>query len=305
MTPRFEEFALIESLRRRGLTDPRVAVGIGDDAAVLARGERDLLVTVDMLLEGVHFDLSLTSPWQVGRKAIGVNLSDIAAMAGEPVAAFVALGLPDGSTSAMADELMEGIASHGSEFGVVLAGGDTNRSKSGLVVALTLLGRPTGRGPVLRSGARPGDVLCVTGSLGGSLAGRHWSFPPRVREAQQLHESVELHAMIDVSDGIGSDIFHLARASGCGFVIDADAVPISESLPVDAKSQLDHALNDGEDFELLFAIPRESSARLLKSPPFAEPPITVIGEAIAESGVFLRRGETKVSLEPGGYVHSW
>ena len=184
------EFEWIERLRRRIAADPRVPVGVGDDAAVLRSSSRDWIVTTDMLVEGVHFDLASASAKRIGWKAMAVNLSDVAAMAGTPAAAFLALGLPPGREG-LAEELWEGVEAAAREFDVVIAGGDTNASPAGLVVAVTLLGHPTGRGAVLRRGARPGDAVCVTGRLGYSLGGKHLDFMPRVREAAGLHACCE------------------------------------------------------------------------------------------------------------------
>lgn len=303
--PSEREFEWIERLRKRIESDSRVLVGVGDDAAVLRGSARDWIVTTDMLVEGVHFDLSASTPRRVGWKAMGVNLSDVAAMAGTPVAAFVALGLPPGRDG-VAEELWEGVEAAAREFNVVVAGGDTNASPAGLVVAATLLGHPTGRGAVLRSGARPGDAVCVTGRLGYSLAGRHLDFRPRVREAVSLHASSELHAMIDLSDGLARDAFHLARESRCRIVLDEEKIPISRGASTDERTPLDHALNDGEDFELLFSLPAEDAARLIADPPFDDPPVTRIGECAAGEGVFLRThvGDLR-PLTPGGFEHAW
>jgi thiamine-monophosphate kinase len=296
------EFDWIASLARRVARDSRVSVGIGDDAAVLFGGPRDWLVTVDMLLEDVHFtrDMPMTL---VGRKALAVNLSDISAMAGDPVAAVVALALPRDANDRLADDLMAGLGDLADEFHVAIVGGDTNVADK-LTVSVTLLGHPTGRGPVGRGGARPGDVLCVTGQLGYSLLGRHLTFPPRVHEAQRLHQLVDLHAMIDLSDGIGSDLFHLADRSGCGFLVDAAAIPIHSPTRKDDRSPLDHAVNDGEDFELLFCVSAEDADRLTAEQPLGTA-ITAIGRAVAEPGVFWTKEGTREAMPRGGFVHRW
>lgn len=299
------EFDFIEAVRRQQRRDPRVPVGIGDDTAVLFGGSKDWLATVDMLVEGVHFDRTLMTPGQIGRKAMGVNLSDIAAMAGEPVAALVAIALPRGSEPSLGEELLEGMRQIGEEYGTTIIGGDTNRSTAGLVISVTLLGHPTGRGPVLRSGARVGDAVCVTGSLGYSLVRHHWDFTPRVREATTLHADYEIHSMMDLSDGLASDIFHLAHESGCGFRIRADLIPVVDDLITDDRSPLDHALNDGEDFELLFTLPKTEAERLVQRQPLVVP-VTIIGEVTAGNNVLLVNADGKETvLRPGGYVHEW
>jgi thiamine-monophosphate kinase len=302
------EFALIDWIRRQTAADPRVLIGPGDDTAevVFAPG-RTCLVTTDMLLEGSCFRLAEAGPRLVGRKALAVNLSDIAAMAGQPVAAVVSLGLPRQGGRALAEALYHGVREIADAFGTALVGGDTNSWDGPLVVSVTLLGEPTGRGAVRRSGARPGDWLFVTGPLGGSITGHHLTFTPRVREAQALHQQVELRAMIDISDGLAADLHHLCRESGCGAVLNAAAIPLSPAAQAatDGRLPLDHALGDGEDFELLFAVPPDDGARLLRDQPLRPFRVTLnrIGECTAAE-VCLRQppGQTE-PLGPQGYVH--
>src|SRR5262245_54609414 len=167
------EFEYISWLRHRTPKDARVLVGIGDDAAVLQPGTQPLLITTDMLLEGTHFVLAEAGATRVGRKALAVNLSDIAAMAGRPIAAVVSVGLPRGAGPDLAQHLYAGLREIADEFETALVGGDTNSWDGGLVVSVTVVGEATARGPVLRKGARPGDWLLVTGPLGGSLRGKH------------------------------------------------------------------------------------------------------------------------------------
>src|SRR2546430_383433 len=244
------EFEYINWLRGRSRTDPRVLVGIGDDAAVLRASACPWLVTTDMLLEGSHFVLSEAGPRCVGRKAMAVNLSDIAAMAGKPVAAVVSAGLPRGAGEDLAKELYEGLREMAHEFDTAIIGGDTNSWTGPLAICITLLGEATARGPVLRSGAKPGDWLLVSGPLGGSLEGKHLDFMPRVREALLLHEHADLHAMIDVSDGLAADVDHICQESGCGALLRAESIPISDAARAinDGKSALEHALGDGQAF---------------------------------------------------------
>src|SRR5438105_12786773 len=180
-----------------------------------------------MLLEGSCFVLKEAGPRRVGRKAMAVNLSDIAAMAGRPVAAVVAVGLPRRGGRALAEELYLGLREVADAFQTALAGGDTNSWDGPLVISVALIGEATPRGPVTRSGARPGDWLMVTGPLGGSIRGKHLSFTPRVREAQQLHGLVELHALIDISDGLAADVNHICTESHCGAVLIASAIPLA------------------------------------------------------------------------------
>jgi thiamine-monophosphate kinase len=187
---------------------------------------------------------------------------------------------------------------------VALVGGDTNAWDGKLVISVTLLGEATARGPVTRSGARPGDWLFVTGPLGGSILGHHLDFTPRVREALALHEAVELRAMLDISDGLAADLNHVCEESKCGAVLHADAIPISDAARelarTSGKTPLQHALGDGEDFELLFAVSPEDGARLLRERPV--PGLAKVGECV-ESGLWLEESGARTPLAPTGWVH--
>ncbi|MBI3410965.1 MAG: thiamine-monophosphate kinase [Planctomycetes bacterium] len=302
------EFEYIDWLRKRTPADDRVLVGPGDDCAVLkALAGGAWLVTTDMLLEGTHFVLADAGPRRVGRKAMAVNLSDIAAMAGRPVAAAISVGLPRNADSKLAEELYLGMREIADEFKTAIIGGDTNAWDGGLAISVTLLGEPTPPGPVLRQGARPGDWLLITGGLGGSLLGRHLDFTPRIREAQKLHQIVDLHAMIDVSDGLAGDVHHLCEESRCGAVLRADAIPVHPDVSRlhDQRSLLDHALNDGEDFELAFAVAPADGERLMRTQPVDGIVMSHVGAFIAEGGMWLEQGGRRDILPPRGYVHSF
>ncbi len=289
------EFDFIRWLTARTPADPRVPVGPGDDCAVLAPPPGRLLVSTDLLTEGVDFLLAACGPRAVGCKAMGVNLSDLAAMAGTPLGAVVAVALPPGGM-AIAQELHAGLREVADRFACPLVGGDTNSWAGGLVVAVTVFGTPTGRGPVLRSGARPGDWLFVTGPLGGSILGRHLTPTPRIPEAVALHAAVELRAMIDLSDGLARDAGHF----GLGVVIDPAAVPVhadaGKLAATSGRSPLHHALTDGEDFELLFAVSPADGGRLVRESPV---PVWKVGACVAGDGVRLTTGEVLT----GGWEH--
>ncbi len=281
-------------------------LGPGDDTAVLrAPPGVPWLVTTDMLLEGSHFVLADAGPRRVGRKAMAVNLSDIAAMAGRPVAAVASVGLPRQGGEKLAEELYLGLREMADAFDTALVGGDTTSWTGPLVIAVTLLGEATAKGPVTRGGARPGDWLLVTGAVGGSIRGQHLDFTPRVREALLLHEQAALHAMIDVSDGLAADVGHICAESGCGAVLRAEAIPIAPaaSAMADGRSGLDHALNDGEDFELVLALPAPEAERLLQDQPLAGLTLVHIGECLGEPGLWLEEAGQRRLLEPRGYVH--
>jgi thiamine-monophosphate kinase len=299
------EFAFIDWLRRRTPADPRVLLGPGDDcAALFLESGKPCLVTTDMLLEGSCFVLAEAGPRRVGRKAMAVNLSDMAAMAGQPVAAVVSVGLPRKGGRALAEELYCGLREMADAFDTAVVGGDTNSWNGPLVLSITLMGQPTGQGPVQRQGARPGDWLLVTGPLGGSLAGHHLDFTPRIREARQLHALADLHAMIDVSDGLAADVLHLCEESNCGAVLRAAAIPITDAAQKsnDGRSPLDHALSDGEDFELVFAVTPTEATRLLETQPVAGITLSRIGECV-EQGFWLEEAGQLRPIEGRGYVH--
>jgi len=299
------EFAFINWLRRRTPRDVRVLLGPGDDTAVLSLTPHvPCLVTTDMLLEGSCFILAEAGARRVGRKAMAVNLSDLAAMAGKPVAAVVSIGLPREGGKVIAEELYLGLRDIADAFDTAIVGGDTNSWDGPLVISVTLLGEATGRGPVSRSGAKPGDWLFVTGALGGSLLGKHLDFNPRVREALQLHQIVELHAMIDISDGLAADLHHLCEESRCGAVLRGESIPIAaDAMKMDdGRGPLDHALGDGEDFELLFAVSPVDGKQLVETQPIAGVTLAHIGECV-ERGLWLEQQGQRRPLERRGYVH--
>jgi thiamine-monophosphate kinase len=305
MTVPTGEFAFIDWLRRRTPADPRVLLGPGDDtAAVRFTPGATVLITTDMLLEGSCFILAEAGPRPVGRKAMAVNLSDIAAMAGRPVAAVVSVGLPRSGGRELGEALYAGLRELADEFATCIVGGDTNSWDGPLVISVTVFGEATGRGPVTRAGARDGDWLLATGAFGGSIRGHHLDFTPRVREALRLHEVADIHAMIDVSDGLAADVWHVCTESRCGAVLRAEAIPIADAARQigDDRSPLDHALGDGEDFELVFAVSPADGRRLIETQPVAGITLTALGECVAE-GLWLEAGGQRQVLEPRGYVH--
>jgi thiamine-monophosphate kinase len=258
-----------------------------------------------MLLEGSCFRLAEAGPRRVGRKAMAVNLSDIAAMAGQPIAAVVSVGLPRHGGRALAEELYLGLRDVADRFDTEIVGGDTNSWGGPLVISVTVLGTPTPPGPVRRAGALPGDWLMATGAFGGSIRGRHLDFTPRVREAMALQSACGLHAMIDVSDGLAADVGHLCEESHCGAVLFAERIPIhDDALHMgDDQSPLDHALGDGEDFELAFAVTPDDGRQLLAAQTLGEVRLSHIGEFV-ERGLWLQAHGIRRELAPAGYVHA-
>ncbi len=293
------EIRLIERLRRRLLATPSVRIGIGDDAAVLRLGGRDeLLFASDMLIEGVHFTRRTTPARWIGWKALACNVSDIAAMGGLPYWAVVSLGLPPSTAVQWVDGLYQGLARCAKRYGVAVVGGDTVRAPR-VVVDVAIVGTVRAGKAVLRSGARVGDHLFVTGRLGGSLvSGRHARVTPRLAEAQWLVRHLPIHAMIDLSDGLASDLWQIARASRVTLRVDATHIPVSR-----AGKTVRHALIDGEDFELLFAVSAAAARRVPQS--IGRVPVTPIG-VVTKRGVAVelvsRHGQIQ-PLIPTGFKH--
>ena len=303
------ETTFIDWLRGRVAADPRLEVALGDDAAVLRPpAGRRTVVTVDMLTEGVDFLLGAgASPRAVGHKALAVNLSDLAAMGARPEAAVIAVALPRVGAAALARELFEGIAPLAARFGVAIAGGDTNTWDGPLVVSVTVLGSVLPGAAWRRDGARPGDLLVVTGPCGGSLLGRHLDVAPRCQEALEIADRFAVHAAIDVSDGLSLDLDRLLHASGVGATLHLADVPIHDdarrAAAEDGRSPLDHALGDGEDFELVLALPAADARALVAAPPGSLRP-AIIGAVTAGAGIEAVAADgSRRPLEPRGWIH--
>jgi len=302
------ELELIHWLRERMPQNRHVAVGPGDDAAVLHQTPgMQTVVTTDMLMDGVDFDLREHDPRRIGRKALAVNLSDLAAMAAKPVAAFVSVALPRSAGIALPKELCEGMLPLAKRYDVALAGGDTNVWDHPLCISITAIGEAPIDKVWRRRGRRLGDVLLATGEFGGSILGKHLDFEPRINEALQLARDYDIHAAIDVSDGLSLDVWRLCETGPLGAIIDLDQVPISaaarELAKRDGRSPLDHALEDGEDFELVLAVAPPEAERMLREPPLGVP-LTRIGEIVDVPHLFGRDAEGITrELIPRGFVH--
>ncbi|MCH2114228.1 MAG: thiamine-phosphate kinase [Pirellulales bacterium] len=307
------ESELFAWLHDRLPPDPKLTVGLGDDGAVLPRSHgADTVITTDMLNDGVDFLLAEVEPQVVGHKALAVNLSDLAAMAARPVSAFVSLVLPRGgsppqSPLELAIGLYTGMLPLAARFNISIAGGDTNSWDGPLALSLTAVGHTTEGGPLTRCGAQAGDQLLVTGRLGGSILGRHLQVEPRIEEALLLNERYSLHAGIDISDGLALDASRLVQASGVGAFIDTSQVPLAPAAEQlsqrDGRSAVEHALSDGEDFELLLAVPARVAEQILADQPL-QVPVTRIGEIVADPGLWqVGSGAVPIPLEPCGYEH--
>lgn len=301
------EHAAIARLCGRITGTDRVKVGPGDDCAVVAAGpgaRDDWVLTSDPVIEGVHFAAD-TAPGSIGHKAIGRALSDIAAMGAEPVCTLVDVAAPAQTPMPTLEALYAGANALAETHGCSIAGGDVAEAP---VLALHVfgLGRLPRNTAVLRSGAHTGDRVYVTGTLGASLAGRHLAFKPRVSEGIWLRDWAT--AMTDVSDGLASDLRHLAESSNAGIAIELDRVPLSPALPRDIPDaeKRHRALTDGEDYELLFTVPGDEATALEAawSATF-KLTLTCVGRVTDEPGriVCLERGGTRTELASRGYRH--
>jgi thiamine-monophosphate kinase len=312
------ELEFIHWLREHVPPDARAPLGLRDDAAVLSlAGNPNIVVTTDLLTDGVDFRVGTDDLRRIGRQALGANLSDLAAMAAKPLAAFISVALPHNGANEIppleiAIGLYEGLLPLAREYDIAIAGGDTNTYDGPLVISITAIGQPLNCGPLTRSGGHPGDWLLVTGSLGGSILGHMFDFTPRVHEALLLHERYQLSAGIDISDGLALDTSRLAEASGCGALLFLDQVPVSPDAIKLAKQDgaenhdiaaLRHALGDGQDFELLFAVSPTKAQAILRDRP-VDCQITHIGELITEPGLWQQQPDGRRSpLEATGWRH--
>ncbi len=317
------EFEFIDGLRRMPqLSSPDLITGIGDDAAVFTLDPKwEMVVTTDLMAEGIHFRLDYTSPQLLGRKALAVNLSDVAAMGAVPRFFLFSLASPKALGSDFLDGISEGMMELAREHNVILIGGDTCASREGLFLSITVLGSCLRGTAVGRNGARPGDLVCMTGVLGAAALGlrlleagkrlnatltpeewtavsRHLDPQPRVTFGYRLAEQGIVSAMIDISDGLSSDLTHLCHESGVGCELWMDALPLASG------ATMQDGLNGGEDYELLFTLPPDRHLCLQRlQEEFPELPVTTIGIVTESTERFLIEGGVRAPLVAGGYDH--
>lgn len=320
------EFELITRLTRALPTNDSVIVGPGDDCAVLDLGQKDrvLLFKTDAVVEGIHF-ASDTPSEKIGHKALARCLSDIAAMAGTPTCALVTLALPRDFRVETVDGIYRGLSALAQRHHVAISGGETTTNPGQMLLSIALIGwAPRGK-VALRSGAKVGDAIFVSGRLGGSLAGHHLDFEPRLVEARWLAEHFPIHAMMDVSDGLAGDLRHILHASRVGALLLDKSIPISRAArerardlsaaadglgptgPVGGrvKAPLIAALTDGEDFELLFTVASRDAVPLLDGwrKQFPGLPLTCIGRITEGLGLQIKTDRGVHELHAHGYVH--
>lgn len=301
------EFGLIGRIAGKFPKGSGVRIGIGDDAAAIETAAGNItLITTDMLVEGVHFDLTYCDPVTLGRKSLSVNLSDIAAMGGVPSHFLLSLAIPSDLPIEFIDSFIDGMLARGDEFGVSLIGGDTSSSSRGLIISVTVIGELPPELVVSRGGAMPGDLICVTGTLGDSALGlsllkagnsegravrRHLDPDPRVREGIRLAREKLPSAMIDISDGLLADLGHILDLSGVGARLFLERLPLSEDYLAMQKlvggDIFSLPLSGGEDYELLFTTPPHKVSAVKSAMMEIGTRCAVIGEITAAKGVSL------------------
>ncbi|ARN57812.1 thiamine-phosphate kinase [Sedimentisphaera salicampi] len=285
----------------KNLNSDRFPIGIGDDMAQMQLENSNALISTDMLLDGSHFDTDIHSPENIGYKAAAVSLSDAAAMATVPFAMVASVGIPDWWGAEKLKELHSGLLRACSLFQCSLIGGDITswRAEGKLAVCSTVISRPGVTKPLERGGAKQEDLICVTGELGGSLEGKHINFTPKVNEALWIAEKLSPTSMMDITDGLSTDLHRILKASGAGAILESELIPVSKAAK-DKKEPLRAALNDGEDFELLFTIP-EKNKNLIKNADFK---ISVIGKIASSNGLFIKNASGQTTeLKPEGFDH--
>jgi len=318
-----DEFSLIKRIREiigkpshmiAGRRKNSVVIGIGDDTAVLKTPKNKyLLFTCDCLVENIHFSLNYTAPRDIGWKALTVNASDIASMAGTPKYAIVSLILNNKIDEKWVDELYKGFKEFTKEYPLSLVGGNISRSDSAIVIDIAMLGEVGKNKFAKRSGAKVGDLIVVSGTLGDSKAGmeifkkggdnfltkRHLRPTPRINEISKISSIVKLNSLIDISDGLTQDLFHILEESQGSANLNISKIPLSSQLKKFAKDKaIDYALNGGEDYELLFTLSKKEAKKIPAQ--VNGTPLTIVGEIIRGKQKIIADGK---EISPQGYDH--
>lgn len=327
------ESEIISRIRRRARATDQVLIGIGDDAAVLRHSTAtDLIACCDLMVEGVHFRREWAAPRLIGHKALAVTLSDVAAMGGAARFAMVSIALPEALPAGFIEELLEGIFELADSFDVSIIGGDTSSSVDWLFIDTSVIGECAAGRAITRKGARVGDGIYVTGALGASALGllflergfsltnltesdaraavlmKHLAPTPQLKIGQAIGRRGLATAMIDISDGLSTDLWHILDESDCGAIIKTDAIPLASCLHSFAADDseiepLRLALDGGEDYELLFTSPPENQNRIAEMSEEFGVPITAIGQIVTDKGLRLERNGSFETILPSGYEH--
>lgn len=303
------EFSFIQWIRKKQKRRKDVILGIGDDCAALnVSSDRLCLITTDMLVDGTHFDLRKCTIRDVGSKAIACSISDVAAMGCQATVAVVSICFPDHTTERFAKELYRGIWDIADKYQIEIVGGDIISGRCPLCINVTLLGRDGGLKPIKRSGAKIGDVILVSGTLGGSILGKHMHFEPRLKEGLVLNKNFVIHAMIDISDGLTADLNHILGESHVGAILYEDCIPVSPEAVKMSKqtgqTPLFHALSDGEDYELLVVLSGSQAKKVIESDFFPKGLFRCIGEIVNGHGLQMKCADGGIHrIKPCGYEH--
>jgi len=299
-----KEKEIIEFIKKNiKIKNKDVFAGIGDDTAVIKyKKDEYFLITVDSIVENVHFTTEKATYYQIGKKAIAVNLSDIASMGGIPLYAVISAGIPEGKEKII-KQLLNGFKFMAEKYRFDIVGGNLTKSNV-LFIDVCIVGKVEKKYLKLRSGAKPGELIYTTGTLGASQIKKHLNIKPRIEESRFLVKNFPVSSMIDISDGLSSDLITLAKESKVGFKIFLDKIPVSSEAKKISKTEKEaifHALNDGEDYELVFTVPEKFRNKIPEK--INSTKITYIGEItkkIQYTGIYRKE---KIKITPSGYDH--
>lgn len=303
-----DEFSFINWIRGRQQKDKNITIGIGDDCAAVKTGNNKLyLISTDMLVQGTHFELEKNTPGEIGKKSIACSISDLAAMGCPAKYALISICFPGDVKTRFAKELFNGMQKEADDYNIKIIGGDIVSGRKILAINVVMIGETNSLKPVERSGARIGDAIMATGTLGGSISGKHLTFKPRLKEGIKLNKEYHVNSMIDISDGLLADLNHILQESKAGAVLYEDKIPVSEDAGKLSRktglTALHHALYDGEDYELLFTLTKKSSERLLLSNSFPVQ-VSLIGHIRKTGGISIQDSNGKLRrVKPKGYEH--